>query len=106
MIRIFSKKFWIILISCCCIGGGIVLACAGGDLVEYGVSNFSPEVFVDSAYSPFFYSEQFYYGIGHEESQDARFNNTNLNEWSGFFKSLVPRNELQYMLENAVLASI
>ncbi|MEP6749106.1 MAG: hypothetical protein ABJB86_15340 [Bacteroidota bacterium] len=106
MTKIFSAKFWIILISSCCTGAGIVLACADGWGEEYGVSNFSPEIFVDSAYSPFFYSYQFYYKIGHEEDQDARFNNNNTSEWSAFFKNQIAKEELDFLLQKATTGSV
>jgi len=106
MTKMFSKKFLTVLISCCCIGTGIVLACAGGDVDEYGVSNFTPEIFVDSAYSPFFYSDQFYYRINHDEDQHTRFNNNNIAEWSAFFKNQVSHDELQYLLQQATTASV
>jgi len=63
MRKIFSGRLFGVLISCSVIGTGIVWACAGGWDEEYGHSNFTPEVFVDSAYSPFFYSSMFYYKI-------------------------------------------
>ena len=106
MTKTFSAKCWIALISCCCIGTGIALACAGDWGEEYGTSNFSPEVFVDSAYTPFFYSQQFYYKIGHDEIQDSRFNDQNLIEWSAFFSNQVNKDELQYLLEKATPGSI
>lgn len=101
MKKLFSKRYWIILISICVIGAGVALACAGDWGPEYGTSNFTPEVFVDSAYSPFFYSMNFYYGIGHDEIHDTRFNTSNITEWSGFFKNKYPSAELQYLLETA-----
>ncbi|MEO6314862.1 MAG: hypothetical protein ABIU63_14910 [Chitinophagaceae bacterium] len=106
MTKLFSKKLWIALISCCGIGGGIAFACADGWGEEYGVSNFSPEIFVDSAYSPFFYSSMFYYKINFEENQHSRFNDKNVQEWAGFFKGLVSKDALQYFLQTATDASI
>ncbi|MEO5682667.1 MAG: hypothetical protein ABIQ88_08495 [Chitinophagaceae bacterium] len=106
MKKIFSKKLWIALISGCGIGTGIALACAGGWGEEYGTSNFSPEIFVDSAYSPFFYSDQFYYGIGHDQSQQVRFNNSNIKEWSAYLNKQVSNTELRYLLETASVAAV
>ena len=84
MRKIFSGRLFGVLISCSVIGMGIVWACAGGWGEEYGHSNFTPEVFVDSVYSPFFYSNMFYYKIGHDENQNTRFNASNVKEWSGY----------------------
>lgn len=81
MRKMFSKK--LLLVSSLVIGVsyGILWACAGGDWDEYGVSAFAPEAFVDSAYKPFFYSDQFYYEIGHDEQHVERFNNEIVKEW-------------------------
>ena len=106
MIKMFSNRFWIVLISACCAGTGIAFACADGWGEEYGVSNFSPEIFVDSAYSPFFYSWQFYYGIGHDEQQDARFNNNNIKEWKSFLQKQLNNSDLEYLLQKAGIAAI
>jgi hypothetical protein len=96
-----SKKLWTILISASIVGSGIALACAGGWDDEYGSSNFTPEVFVDSAYSPFFLSDQFYYKIGHDENQDDRFNAANVSDWSAYLQSAAPATELSFFLEQA-----
>ena len=106
MKKTFSLKYLGILISIFGIGGGIALACADGWGEEFGVSNFTPEVFVDTAYSPFFYSWQYYYGIGHEEQQDARFNETNIKEWSLYMKNQLSREELGFLLTTASAAAI
>src|ERR1700733_13107535 len=101
MTKLFLKKYWIALISCCCLGGGTALACADGWGDEYGVSNFSPEIFTDSSYSPFFYSNQYYYKINYEDNQHTRFNSSNVAEWMGYFKNQVSAGELQYWLQTA-----
>jgi hypothetical protein len=106
MKKISLPKSWIILTSICGLGTGLALACAGDWGPEYGTSNFTPEVFVDTAYSPFFYSSNFYYGIGHDESQDTRFNTGNITDWSGYFSQSIPKEELQYTLEKASASSI
>jgi hypothetical protein len=99
MIKLFSKKYWITLISVPVVGTGIILACAGSDdLNEYGSSSYTPEAFVDSSYRPFFYSMWYYYGVGFDEAHDTRFNATNINEWSAYLNNSVPRTELEYLL--------
>ena len=100
MTKTLSVKLWITLISCC-IAGGIALACSDGWGEEYGVSNFSPEIFVDSAYKPFFYSYQSYYQINHDEEQQTRFNNTNITEWSAWLKKQVSNKDLEFLLQQA-----
>lgn len=106
MKKIFSKKYVITLISSLAIGTGIVLACAGDWGPEYGDSSFTPEAFVDSAYRPFFYSEVFYYGIGHDTQHDTRFNEANINDWSTYLNNATPRKELEFLLVNATAETI
>ena len=105
MIKIFLKRWWIALISCS-ISAGIVYACAGGWGEEYGVSNFAPEAFVDRAYSPFFYSENYYYQIGYDDNQNTRFNDANVTEWSGYLGRKLSTRQLRYLLENASAGEI
>lgn len=97
----FSRKSLTVLISVCVLGTGIILACAGGDYPEYGVSNFTPETFVKPAYSPFFYSDMFYYKIGHDESQNTRFNDQNVKDWSVFLNQVIAKKTIHFLLENA-----
>jgi hypothetical protein len=106
MIKTFSKKFWVTLISVPVIGTGIILACAdGGGPEEYGNSSFTPEAFADSSYRPFFYSEYwYYYDIGHDISHDTRFNETNVTEWAGYLNA--PHAELEYLLNTAQSSTI
>jgi hypothetical protein len=106
MTKIFLKKYWLILISACCISTGIVLACAGDNGPEYGTSNFTPEIFVEKAYSPFFYSYQFYYGINYDENHITRFNDTNVQEWAAWLGQPAMTTTLDYLLNHAGTASI
>src|SRR5579871_96567 len=106
MTKIFSKKSLIVFISCCIISIAIAFACAGGDDVEYGTSNFTPEFFVDSSYSPFFYSYQFYYEVGHDDSYNTRFNYDNTLQWSNYLKKGLVHEELAYLLQKASVAEI
>jgi len=102
MKKIFSKKFVVTLTSVFAIGTGVILACAGDWEPDYGVSNFTPEAFVDSSYRPFFYApDLYYYGIWHDTQHDTRFNEININDWTSFLANAVPRAELEFMLLNA-----
>jgi len=105
MIKIFLKRWWIVLISCS-ISVGIAYACAGGWGEEYGVSNFAPEVFVDSAYSPFFYSDMYYYKVGYDDNQNTRFNDANVTEWSAYLNQKLSPRQLHYLLENTSSGAI
>lgn len=98
MKKIFSKKFWIGLISLPVIAGGIALACADGWGPDYGTSNFAPETFVDSVYQPFFYSDLFYYGINYDINHNKRFNNSNVEEWTAWLENKVPAADVEYLL--------
>ena len=106
MKKTVSAKFWAVLISAVGIGAGIAIACAGGWDEEYGSSNFSPEVFVDSAYSPFFLSDQFYYKINHDNSHDQRFNDTNIKEWAAYLENKADRAQLSFLLQEAPATAI
>jgi len=103
MKKTFLKRYWLILTSV--ITTAAVLACAGDYGEEYGTSNFTPEVFVDTAYSPFFYSWQFYYGIGHDENHITRFNNTNTKEWSAWLGASAKPQSVDYLLNTATTAA-
>ncbi|MDE3247231.1 MAG: hypothetical protein KGO82_01135 [Bacteroidota bacterium] len=98
-------KFWIAPASACLLALGVALACAGDWGEEYGTSNFAPEAFVDSSFSPFFLSNQFYYKIGHEESQDQRFNNSNAAAWTAWLGDAA-KPEVGFLLEKASAGSI
>ena len=58
MTKAFLRKCRIALISACILGTAIALACTDDWGPEYSTSNFTPEIFVANAYSPFFYSNQ------------------------------------------------
>ncbi len=107
MKKILSGKLWIIPTSGLLIAAGIAIACAGGDWDrEYGTSNFSPELFVDSSYSPFFYSNNFYYKINYESDQNSRFNNNNSRDWAEYLNSPSQIPALDYLLQTATSARI
>jgi hypothetical protein len=101
MMRRFSNKSLIIFISIIVAGAGIVWACADGGWDDGGNSSFTPESFVDTAYAPFFYSDQFYYGIGHDEAHVQRFNDDVVNEWQGYLGISKSDTELHYFLLQA-----
>ena len=101
MKKIFTKKFCALLISSCIIGTSIVLACAGGDWEGYENSNFTPEAFVEKKLSPFFYSDLFYYGIGHDEQQSTRFIESNITDWFAYVNNHAPVDEYAFLLDHA-----
>ena len=96
MQRIFTKKLLLLFSAVAFISYGIIWACAGGDWDEFTYSSYAPEAFVDSAYKPFFFSEQFYYKIGHDEEHVSRFNQTIVDEWRGYLGAAYPKKEIQY----------
>lgn len=106
MMKIFSKKFYGVLINVSVVGLGITLACAGGDWFEYGSSNFTPEAFADSSYKPFFYSDAFYYEIGYDQAHDKRFNEANVKDWAGYLAHKPSEPELKYLLTTASFETI
>src|SRR5215470_6650230 len=104
MTKTFLKRYWLILTSV--ITTAIALACAGDYGEEYGTSNFTPSIFVDTAYSPFFHSWNFYYGIGYDEGHITRFNTSNTREWSDYFGQSVSSSTIDYFLNSATPTSI
>lgn len=101
MQRIFTKKLLLLFSAVAFISYGIIWACAGGDWDEFTYSSYAPEAFVDSAYKPFFFSEQFYYKIGHDEEHVSRFNQTIVDEWRGYLGAAYPKKEIQFLLLEA-----
>lgn len=106
MTKTSLKKSWIILNSVSLLGTVIALACAGDWGPEYGTSNFTPEVFVANAYSPFFYSEQYYYGIGHDEGQLTRWNESNAHDWAAWLGTNMSIPQIRYLLDTASTTAI
>ena len=101
MTTTFLRKYWITLTSLCTIGATVVLACAGDWGPEYGTSSFTPQAFVDSAYSPFFYSNQFYYGIGHDEDHINRWKAANIADWTAWLNKTLTPQLVDYFLNTA-----
>ena len=106
MRKIFLKRSLIILISAVILTAGIALACASDWNLEYGTSNFTPEVFVKEKYSPFFYSSMFYYKIDHDESQRSRFNLQDDSDWSAYLNQAIPVQETDILLHRAGSSTI
>lgn len=106
MIRRCSKKLLVILISIAATGTGLIWACADGGWDEYGVSAFAPEAFVAKEYSPFFYSDQFYYGIGHDTRHTERFNEDIVSDWSSYLNTPLPDTGLRYLLLTATKSAV
>ncbi|HEY4338196.1 MAG TPA: hypothetical protein VGM89_19950 [Puia sp.] len=106
MINISLRKYWITLTSVFTIGATIVLACAGDWGPEYGNSAFTPQVFVDSAYSPFFYSNQFYYGINYDDDYINRWKSANITDWTNWLGKTLTPGQVGYLLDSADLATL
>lgn len=63
---------------------GIVWACAGGDWDGTESSDFAPEAFIDTPYTPFFFSDNYYYDIYYDTQHDTRFSDDNVREWTTY----------------------
>ncbi|OQP46910.1 hypothetical protein A4H97_05155 [Niastella yeongjuensis] len=87
------------------VGTGIILACAG-DWDDGSRLNFTPDVFADRSYSPFFYAPESFYGFGYDNKHDTRFNESNVTDWATYLGSSTPRTELEYLLQKATEGSI
>ena len=102
-----SKKFSISLISLLLLGIGFVIACAGGEWDESELSNFTPEAFVDSVYTPFLFdSENFYYGSHYDGDYGSKFNQHNSNEWSAYFNHQLEPADFDYWLVKAEVSTV
>lgn len=100
MKKIFSRKWLTVFVSLVLLTAGykIVKACADGGWYIEDSTNIAPEAFVqDSTYTPFFYSEMFYYGINYDENNIQRFNKTNLLEWDKY---------MDHKVDTATIAAI
>ncbi|MES2478588.1 MAG: hypothetical protein V4561_05850 [Bacteroidota bacterium] len=101
MQKTFFKKLLLLFSAVAFISYGIIWACAGGDWDEYSYSAFTPEAFVESSYKPFFFSEEFYYEIGHDEKHVERFNDAIVKEWNDYLGASYPDKEVRYLLIDA-----
>jgi len=94
----FRKSFVSIIII---LSGYVVWACAGGDFLDGEDSNYAPEAFADSTYTPFFYSAMFYYGINYDTEHNSRFNSSNVQEWQEYLGSWADGKEVDILLNTA-----
>ena len=109
MITKFSKKWLIAFVSAVTVFGGykIAKACADDGWYLFGTSNIAPEAFVaDKSYTPFFYSDMFYYDINYDTNHDTRFNLTNTEEWSQYLSNTTDTATLNYLLQKVDLAGV
>ena len=84
---------------------GVIWACADMDESEYSV--FTPELFVNKQYSPFFYTGYaVYYGIGYAESSNSQYNEIITNEWYDYFKQQFGKSSLRFLLTTASQGAI
>ncbi len=108
MMKKFIKILPSVLISSVILVAGyvVVKACAGGDWGDGYDSNFAPEAFVDSAYTPFFYSGLFYYDINFDDAHLTRFNDENTKEWQSYLGNDMDSNDISFLLNKASLSTI
>ena len=106
MIKTSLKKSLLLLISTTLVGLSVILACAGGWYSINDTTNYTPELFVDKSYSPFFYSYDYYYDIGHDEKQNERFNATVVSDWYNYLDKKFSINEIETILFKTTNKSI
>ncbi|MBN2266767.1 MAG: hypothetical protein JW725_00305, partial [Candidatus Babeliaceae bacterium] len=87
---------------------GIILACAGGDYFDdYSYSFFAPEVSHADDFSPFFRSQNVFYGTyGYYEGTPTAFDATNISEWVSFFNNAVSEDDLYYVVYKSRIGEI
>lgn len=101
MTKRFFKKQLLAFSALAFISYGVLWACADGGWGEDSYSAYTPEAFVDSAYKPFFYSDMFYYDIGHDVAHNERFNQSIVAEWAQYLGRNASDTELAYFLLSA-----
>lgn len=84
MKKLRNPKHWLLVVALAFLGYGVIWACADGGWDDYYDSSFAPEAFVDSTYKPLFYSDLFYYQIGHDNTHVERFNPHIVQEWQSY----------------------
>ncbi|HTN17626.1 MAG TPA: hypothetical protein VL092_08100 [Chitinophagaceae bacterium] len=101
MKKIFLQKLLIVCSALTALSYGVLWACGWSDWDEYGVSAFTPEAFTDSAYRPFFYSDMFYYQIGHDNNHVHRFDDAVVRDWQDYLGKSRSDTEVRYFLLTA-----
>jgi hypothetical protein len=95
----FLNKYAIALISFLSAGITFVWACAGGWWSIEEATNYTPEIFVDTAYKPFYYSgDLYYYSINYDEMQNERFNERVTDDWFNWFEKKYSKAEIESLL--------
>lgn len=88
-------------------GVGVILACAGGWWGIKESTNYTPELFADKAYSPFFYQvDYFYYGIDYDNVQNNRYNSDVANDWHKYLDKQCTISEVTDVLFNTTAGTI
>jgi hypothetical protein len=106
-----SRKFLLIFSFFILSVTGVVWACSDGDFDASEYSSFSPEPFVASQYSPFFYhsSSNYYYSSGGDyynntnDNSDTRYNELVTEDWNNYLNNKI---DLKPLLFNSSLHGI
>lgn len=102
MMKKYLNKYTLSLISAVFAGAGFVIGCAGGWWGIEEATNYTPELFVDSVYKPFYYSgDYFYYSINYDEAQNERFSKQITNDWHNWFEKKQEIKEIELLLLNS-----
>ncbi|SHF47524.1 hypothetical protein [Pedobacter caeni] len=92
----YIKKFLLIFSLCLLSVTGVVWACSDGDYDDSEYSNFSPESFVATQYSPFFYTSYYHYYGSADDDNNARYNAVVTAEWNTYLKSNIDLKSLLF----------
>ncbi|WP_084359185.1 hypothetical protein [Pedobacter cryoconitis] len=98
-----SKKFLLIFSVCSIAVAGVVVACGdGGYYDDLQSSSFAPEAFVNSTYSPFFFTSEITYYNGYNlDDSNTRYNQLVVSEWNSWFENKVDTTTLKTLLIKA-----
>lgn len=79
---------------------GVIYACGGDWDGDYFESSFTPEVYVDESYTPFFYapSDLYYYAGDYQFDHITRFNDDIAAAWSEYLKGRLSGDQVSSLL--------
>ncbi|MBB5637180.1 hypothetical protein HDE68_003093 [Pedobacter cryoconitis] len=103
-----SKKFLLIFSVCSLAIAGIVVACGdGGYYDDYELSSFAPEAFVNSNYSPFFFTSSTTYYNGYNlDDSNTHYSQLVVNEWASWFDGQIDTTSLKALIITAGVGNI
>ena len=101
----FLQKLLVLFSTSTLLVYGTIYACGGGDWDWFYDSNFAPEAFVGSAYTPLFLSGDIFYD-GTETDFISRFDGEIITDWKGFLGDKMSDAQIKYFLIDSSYADV